>query len=137
MSKFKYNTFNPLFSVFIRGVPTQPHPKCVFYHYFKTRKTEWHDFRRIVLLIFIIWAFVLILGFLTSKTVHQVGLIVLVLTALTSFIGFFGVLWYRNESIFRYIVERCRTLLRRPLDRSEEMQFIAETEDRIEKGRLS
>lgn len=137
MSNIKEYTFKPLLSLLVKGEPTQPHQKCEFYHYFLSREGEWQTYRRLMIFLFISFVCFISLVFLSVTKDPQIPVIVAIIGAITSIFLFCSLQWFKNESIFRFIVERCKTLLRRSMNNKQKKQYIIETEDKIENGRVS
>lgn len=137
MPENEISTFDPLLKVFIKGKPTKPDQECRFYRYYNIRESEWRDFRLLIFSLLIILLVVLIIVFLQIPKEPQIPLIVAFIGLVAGPLGFCGIQWYRHESIFRFIVERCLTLVRRASEGLDTRQYIQETEEKIESGRIS
>ncbi len=128
--------FESLIKILVLNRPPKPHQNCEFYRHYEYRVTEWKDMRILVLLLMLIFFVILILGFTPITKEPQIPLITAFLGFVAGVLSFCAIRWHRHESIFRFIVERCHTLLVKLQNKEAVEDFVKDTIAMIQEERI-
>jgi hypothetical protein len=128
--------FDSIVKVLVFGRPSKPDESCEFTRFFTTRLHEWKDLRRIIFFLVPFWIIIAILAFLPVTKEAQVSIIAAFLTVIGGLLAFCALQWYRHESVFRFIVERCITLAMMISNGSDTNHYISDTVNKIESERI-